>query len=166
MAWKWFYRVFQGWFFDFLKNFAVRFILAWNSLNKNFESKFLLRVLWTVGKNRKFAIYSVLFDKFHRWTNLLALCWVNWGFKRELCNQSIEILSPKRTSHTNFGSELGNESVMLFKHFQSWSNLMAVLFGNLGEVLIEKRLFLLFLWRNHPISLWDKSWGCSMWWKA
>jgi hypothetical protein len=63
-----------------------------------------------MGNRSKSLFYQVLFNKLHHRTNLIALFFSNFVFKRQWRTQNFEILSSKGTSHTNSGSEWGNDS--------------------------------------------------------
>jgi hypothetical protein len=68
---------------------------------------------------------KVLFNKFHRKINLVALLFwgLIWGPEIKLRIQNFKIFSPKGTSLTNSDSEWENESFVL----------VAILCGNLGS---------------------------------
>jgi hypothetical protein len=65
-----------------------------------------------MGIKTKSQFYSVLLDKFHLRTNLIALFFANFVFKRKLITQNFEILRPKGTFHTNPDSEWENENIV------------------------------------------------------
>jgi hypothetical protein len=63
-----------------------------------------------IGNRAKPLFYSVLFNKCHHRTDLIALLFSYFLFKREWRAQKFEISSPKGTFHTNFVSEWENAS--------------------------------------------------------
>jgi hypothetical protein len=63
-----------------------------------------------MGNRAKSLFYSVLFNKYHRRSNLIELLFSNLVFLSLLDTQNFEIFSPKGTSHTNSDSEWENES--------------------------------------------------------
>jgi hypothetical protein len=63
-----------------------------------------------MGNRVKPLFYSVLFNKSHHITNLIALLFSEFLFKRQWRSQKFEILSPKGNNLTNFVSEWKNAS--------------------------------------------------------
>jgi hypothetical protein len=66
--------------YNFFEKSDVRFILEWNFLNKTSNLNFTFGSC--MGNSAKSLFYSVLFNKFHHRTNLIALFTVNLVLKR------------------------------------------------------------------------------------
>jgi hypothetical protein len=79
--------------------------------------------------NRATSLFcSVLFNKFHHRTNLIALFFRIFVFKRKLQSQNYEILSTRGMYHTYNG-----KMKILFSEFHHRTNLTAPLLSNLGS---------------------------------
>jgi hypothetical protein len=84
-----------------------------------------------MGNRAKSQFCSFLLNEFHHRTKLMALLFSTFAFKRQLGTQNIKTLSPKGTSHTNSDSEW--EMKNLLNEFHHRTNLMALLFSNMGS---------------------------------
>jgi hypothetical protein len=84
-----------------------------------------------MGNSAKSQFYSVLSNKFHHRTNLIAVLFRNLVFQRQLRTQNFEIFSPEGTAH-KIPTPNGKMKVLL-NEFHHRTNLTTLLLSNFGS---------------------------------